>query len=296
MSRALKYELLPLWRLTLTPLALDSSTSAATSTGRDGVSSTSTTASAPFATHTPAASDSARSESYLDKGAVIGGVLGGLVALVLALVALWWLRRRRTRRRKSDACTTESSHAASTYNPSRPRPPPSSMSISPPGATVSSWLGRSRPRSQRDAFGASGSRASVDGSNEAPADVPRWSQGPRADLPEVGEVGDFRAYHVGGGGPPAPLGRGAQLADASLAPRNGGVHSPTEEDLPLPSTLRPRAGRNGADGVALSSPPQLPATMTTPGALTTYGDEDRGGAAPERAGYASRPAGSGRRA
>lgn len=281
--------------MTLTPLALDSTTSAATSTGGDGVSSTSTTASAPFATHAPAASDSAHSGGSLDKGAVIGGVLGGLVALVLAILALSWLRRRRSRRRKSVSCT-ESSHAASTYNPSRPGPPPSSMSISPPGPTVSSWLGRSRPCLQRDAFGAPGSRASMDGRNEAPADVPRWSQGPRADLPEVGEVGDFRAYHAGAVVPPAPLGRGAQLADASLAPRNGGVHSPTEEDLPLPSTLRPRAGRNGADGVALSSPPQLPATMTTPGALTTYGDEDRGGAALERAGYASRPAGSGRRA
>lgn len=142
------------------------------------------------------------------------------------------------------------------------------------------------------------------GSNSQPTTC---SQGPRADLPEVGEAGDYTPYMGGGGGgTTTTAARYAPIPtrdeDSATYPGSTPRSVQAQAALPLPSTWHPRGAAStlsqatsGDDGPR--SP--LPTRLTTPGGVSLSGTMDpavAGGYVYDQVGpglYASRPAGRG---
>ena len=275
--------------------------------------------------------------------ALVGGIVGGVAGLVLAALALWWLRRRSRRNRsRNGASELGGTSIAATTNGDEKESTPivaaaAAAAAAPPPLSggghhhpVNAWLGRVQPGARppsvwsggnisfRNALGGLSQRLPTAASAVfvAAASPPMRAQaGPRADLPEVGEAGDFGSY--GGGGAPPPS-RWRQPSSSQYAPvptHDAVGYSSGDTVLPLLSSLHPRSqnGSAGSPAAAASNspqqsritsessppppPPRPPKRLTTPGGFSMLGNDpaaaaggyvlDHHVAEP----YASRPAG-----
>lgn len=274
-------------------------------------SSTSTTASAPTSSSAPPSATSGGSS--VQKRALIGGIVGGVAGLALAALALWWILRSRRRRASQLGATSAGASTTAFSDKEAPDVTPSTRDpvnawlgrVQPGARPPSNWTGRSRSQSVRNALIGFTKRSPAATGPSASASRPR-PQGPRADLPEVGEAGDFGAYARPGGGT-----AGATLwhsTSYTSVPAHGG--SGHDVDLPLPSSLQPRGIGNSTlpgqhySGVAgqssdyptpmtsmQASPPRPPTRLTTPGAFSDAAQREAIEAMPPSGQYASRPRG-----
>lgn len=307
-----------------------------TSTSSVGSSSTISSASASAS---PSVTPSGDGNS-VSTSALVGGIVGGVAGLVLAALALWWLRRRSHRNRsRNGASECGGISIAATTNGDEKESTPIAAAAAPLSAgeghqPVNAWLGRVQPGARplsvwsggnisfRNALGGLSQRLPTAASAvfSAAASPPMRTQGPRADLPEVGEAGDFGSYG-GGASPPSRWRQPSSSQQYAPVPTRDPVTYSSDTVLPLPSSLHPRSqnGSAGSPDLATSpaavastpqksritselSPPRPPTRLTTPGAFSMLGNDPAAAAATAVAGgyvldhavagpYASRPAG-----
>lgn len=272
-------------------------------------SSASTTASA--ATTSSASPSATSGGSSVQKSALIGGIVGGVAGVVFAALALWGILRSRRRRASQLGATSAGASATAFSDKDAPVVTPSGGNpvnawlgrVQPGARPPSTWTGRSRTQSVRNAL--SGFTNRSPGAPGTPS-VPR-AQGPRADLPEVGEAGDFGAYARPGGGTPSAM-RWQPTSYTSVPAHDSSGYAGHEANLPLPSSLQPRGIGNAAlpeqeQSVAVgrsnnystpmhsmqASPPRPPTRLTTPGGFSDAAQIEAMEAIPPSGPYASRP-------